>query len=746
MHLRPLSIRALLLTMAFSALHLHCARARATEAEDGPVLNEIVVTATRREQMLNDVPIAVTAISGSQVTSEHIVNFDDLPKHVPGINFISVKGNSTADLAIRGQFTLNDAPALEVPVGIFIDDIYYGTLASFDASFFDVQQIAVLKGPQGTTFGRNVVGGALQITSNRPKLGVTSGEINATIQSYDISDSLGGDVNGYFNLPVGDRGAVRLAYSVRDDAGYMHNETTGNNLNNQNNFALRPSFRYDFSSDLSVTGFVNYYHEHQYADGYHDFGQGARVASYNAISSGPWDVFQDIDGESRRDIDAAQVRVDWTQSYGTLTSITSYRSLHASEMDDGDATPEVLNYPSVNSNKEHAFTQEFRIVSPSGQKFEYVAGLYYTYEDLEKSISYGFNGTIFASFISVLTKGVLQHQTVSQDDHTSSPAAYAEGTYHFTDKLSLIVGGRYTDEIKDGYTNHIGTSAFYGPTFYANWDHSWSAFTPRGILEYKPMQDVMFYGSISTGFKGGGFSIVSTSVAAAQTPLKPEHSISYEVGTKGEYWQRRLTFNLDVYQAVTKDVQVRSLIGPTITDTNAGEQRVRGVELDSLLIPFSHAQIGLSYAYTDAIYTSFPGCAAGLSCTGHEVPYVPKNSVQAFAQYSFETGTRGTLDARVSDRWASSTQLSALANTPLAIANTEVRGVLDASLTYRPTGASWKTQLWAKNLTNTWYESTPTNYYFYFLTPQEYAAGLRQTYRGIVNPPRQFGLTFSYNF
>src|SRR5260370_32127645 len=197
MHLRPSSIRALLLTTALSALYLHCARARAPEAEDAPVLNEIVVTATRREETLNDVPIAVTAISGSQVTSEHIVNFDDLPKHVPGINFISVKGNSTADLAIRGQFTLNDAPALEVPVGIFIDDIYYGTLASFDASFFDVQQIAVLKGPQGTTFGRNVVGGALQITSNRPQIGVTSGEINATIQSYDISDSLGGDVNGF---------------------------------------------------------------------------------------------------------------------------------------------------------------------------------------------------------------------------------------------------------------------------------------------------------------------------------------------------------------------------------------------------------------------------------------------------------------------------------------------------------------------------------------------------------------------
>ena len=207
----------------------------------------------------------------------HIGNFADLPASVPGATFVSTKGQSTADIEIRGQATTNDAPALELPVAIFMDDIYYGTLADFDGDFYDIQQIAVLKGPQGTTFGRNVVGGALQITSNKPQLGVTDGETSITAETYTgdgVPGSPGFESQGYFNAALGHDMAGRLAYSVKDVGGYMHNYVTGHNLSDQRSYSFRPSLLWQPRDDLKITSFVQFNHEDEYSSGYKAFGQG----------------------------------------------------------------------------------------------------------------------------------------------------------------------------------------------------------------------------------------------------------------------------------------------------------------------------------------------------------------------------------------------------------------------------------------------------------------------------------------
>ena len=223
-------------------------------------VSEVIVTATRREEALRDVPVAVTAVSGQQVREAHIGNFADLPALTPGANFISTKGQSTADIEIRGQSTTNDAPALELPVAVFVDDIYYGSLASFDADFYDVSQIAILRGPQGTTFGRNVVGGALQITSNKPQLGFTGGADTLTVESYAGSGaphSTGFEGQGFINAPMGEDAAFRFAYSLKDVGGYMHNFVTGTNLSNQKSFSVRPSILWEPNDSLKISAFVS---------------------------------------------------------------------------------------------------------------------------------------------------------------------------------------------------------------------------------------------------------------------------------------------------------------------------------------------------------------------------------------------------------------------------------------------------------------------------------------------------------
>ena len=726
------------------------AAAKPTATPEANTLGEVIVTATRREEALSKVPVAVTAISGEQVKAAHIGNFGDLPSMVPGATFVSTKGQSTANVQIRGQSTTNDAPALELPVAVFMDDIYYGTLASFDADFFDVSQIAVLRGPQGTTFGRNVVGGALQITNNKPKLNDAYGEINTTLETYARHGSSGFESQGFFNLPVNDKMAARFAYSVKDVDGYMHNVVTGNNLSDQKSYAIRPSFLWQPTEDLKITAFLQYNHENMFASGYQFFGQGAVVANAKAISNDPWDSHQDIDGVNRRNIVAGQVRADWDRSFGTLTAITSYRTLDSHYVDDGDSGPLPTNSNSINDSKEFQFSEEFRLSSPSGRRLEYISGLYYSFENLKKAITFGFNGTIPGQYLDILTKNKLQNETVTGDAHVMTIAPFTEGKFHITDKWALTLGARYTVENKNGYTQHANGSVFYGAPFDVDFAHTWYSFTPRAILEFKPTADSLLYVSYSTGFKGGGWSLTSTTPLAAVTPLAPEKSKSYEAGAKVKLFANRLSINLAAYQADTRNLQVRSLVGPVLTDTNAGSERVKGIELETVAHPLEGLNIGFNYAYTDAEYRSFPGCAAGgVDCSGNKVPFVPPNDLKVFVDYTWNLAS-GALLAHVDDQWASTTEVVPtnyrLGGQPLARDHTKKAGILNASLAYEPTGANWRLQLWAKNLTNRWYMSAPSNYYFYYLTAAEFAAGDREVDRGVINPPRQVGATFTYKF
>lgn len=718
--------------------------AKPAAANEAAQVTEVIVTATRREEALSKVPVAVTALSGEQVKSQHVNNFADVPALVPGATFVSTKGQSTANVQLRGQATGNDAPALELPVAIFMDDIYYGTLASFDADFFDIQQLAILRGPQGTTFGRNVVGGALQITSNKPKLGDQFGEVNVTVDTYGRHDSSGFESQGFVNLPINDQAAARIAYSVKNVDGYMYNVVTGHNLSDQQSYAIRPSVLWQVNEDLRLTALLQYNHENMYASGYRFFGAGSLVANQHAISNNPWDTFHDEDGQTRRDIVATQLRADWDQSFGTVTSLTSYRTLDSFYKDDGDNSPLALNKPSINRSKEFQFSQELRLTSPAGKRLEYIAGLYYSFENLKKAITFGFNGTIPQSRLSILTGGARQDAVVTGDAHVLSFAPYAEAKFHVTDQLALTLGGRYTIEKKNGYTNHNARTVFYGAPFDVEFDHKWTKFTPRAILEFTPHDGMMFYASASTGFKGGGWSLTSTNPAAAVIPLAPEESTSYEVGSKLKLFDSRLTFNAAAYRAKTKNVQVRTLVNGVLNDTNAGGILVKGIEVETVAAPIDGLTVGINYAYTDAVYSSFTGCTAtGVDCSGNPVPFVPKNDLKVFANYTFDIGA-GSLTLHADDQWASSFQVSPTRAQPIGVAHTARKDFLNLSATYEPEKGSWRLQLWAKNVLDRWSMPAPANYNFYFLTPTESAA--LEVDRGIINPPRQVGLTFSYRF
>ena len=734
--------------------------AQTAPASGAPVSNaaqasiaDIVVTATRRAERLQDVPIAISALDGAQVQAQRIDNFASITKIAPGPTFVPVKGTSTIAVQIRGKYSNNDAPGLENPVGVYIDDIYYGSLASFDANLFDVSQIAILRGPQGTTFGRNAVGGALQITNNVAELGKTDARITLTGLGNAMGQ-LGIESDGYVNYAIGSSLAARFAYSVKNDGGYQKNLLSGNYLDDNRVQSVRGSVTWQASERLKMTASASYTHRGGYGDGAVIVGQGALVKQVRAANGGDLHkTLLDDDGETRRHLFAGILKLEYDTDVGTIASITGYRSLNAFYQEDSDGGPLPANYPSININKEKQVSEELRFTSKFGGPFDFVSGVYFGYEDLYKGIQFNFNGTLPQSYLSVLSPGRVASQFVAGRIYNYSVGPFIEGKYKITPQLSLTAGLRYSYERKNGYTSHEGSSPFYGAPYFVELGknggtNSWQSFTPRFIVDYKPTRDISFYASVSKGFQGGGWVLTATSAAKALVPLAAETTWSYEIGTKSNFFNHFLTTNVAAYLSDTSNLQVRSLINGVLTDSNAGKERVKGVEVEAAIHPVAGLSIGANYAYTDAVYRSFPGCAAGgLDCTGNRVPFVSKNDFTALLDYKMDLKSGARLGFHFDDKFASPYQLIATNLQQIGVPYTRRRNVANASVSYTPPSGAWDLRLWSTNLFDKTYASNGLNYYFYHMSPAEVSAGggaaNADVERLTIAPPRVIGITFT---
>lgn len=730
---------------ASTAALLCLGSAGVVQAQDAPdaVLDELVITANKRFSTVQETPVAVTAIDGEQLERQRIQTFQDLAPLVPGARFNATKG-STAQIVLRGQFQVNDSPALEVPVGTFIDELYYGTLGSFDADFFDLEQIAVLRGPQGTTFGRNTVGGAIQVTSRRPSFDGFDAYISGT-----VSDVPGFETKGAVNIPLGEQLAARVAFSTHNVDGWKKNYD-GAKLQDDQSFSVRASLRAQPVEDLDANLSLSWFHRDSLGPAARLFGQGSLVQTLNAQYPKRTDVYSDNHGYDRRDSGAAVLSINYASPIGSITSVTGYRALEAEFSEDIDATPIRILDPIRNRMQEWAFSQELRLASPAEQRLEYVVGVYYSFESLFKAVTQGNRGGSNPDrFLSVLTRGQDQYQIPEQRARVMTLAPFGEAEFHFTDQFSLTAGIRYTYEDKNGFTNHLGFSAFYGPPFEVDWGHSWDAWTPRLIAKYEPTDDLHFYASVAKGFKGGGWSLTSTSAAAAVIPLEPETSWSYEVGAKTRWLDDRLTANLALYQANTKNLQVRSLSNGVFTDINAGEAEVQGLEFEGRFYFTPQANIGLNYAYTDATYKEFRNCTATLlDCTGNRIPYTPKNDLTISGAWTVDAPGGGALTFSGDVQWQSKVFFTSQNLLPggdfaEAVRRSNVKGLTNLALLYEPPSGNWDVRLWVRNLTNTSHMRNYANFFFYLLTPQEAASGLTQAGRVYYEQPRRFGVTLT---
>lgn len=574
--------------------------------------DEILVTAQRRAERVQDIPLAVSAFSAAAIQEQGIVTLEQVAPRVPNFYFGSF-GALRPQLYIRGIGSHQFDPGSEASVGVFADDAYLGRSSGVFGSMKDIERIEVLRGPQGTLYGRNTIGGAINVITRAPtETFEAQAEIGAS--NYD-----GYDLFGVVSGPLAESGAVRgrvAAWRTYRD-GYMTNLTTGNRFQGTDNWGGRA--RLDFVPNdrltIGLTAEISRDDGQGFAgesEGAGPWSAGPPPAAVNpanplfvffAAGGGPepqptpdrFEAYLSFDPRLQRDIDAYAARVDYDAASATLTSITSFRSLDASDSRDleGSSLSVIDQYSTETSDQ---WTQEFRITSnPGGAlsfggRLDWILGVFYYHDESSRRDRFelGVN--------SVIGGGGAQTDTTSTAYETESSAIFGQATYHFTDAFEVTLGARYTHDSKEATS--IGTTTDAAPLvpapFATTNEDSWSSFDPRIVATYHFSPDLTIYASWSTGFKSGGFQYVPFSAAQADIIFNPEEIEAFEVGLKSEWFDRRLRVNLAAFHYDYQDLQITRIINtpaPVNLITNAAASTIQGVDVEFNWLPTENLEL-----------------------------------------------------------------------------------------------------------------------------------------------------------
>lgn len=737
------ALRALLLSSAMA-----CATPAAAQTADG-LIEEVVVTATKRPTELQETPVAVTAITGAQIEQSRLQTLDDALLLVPNANFLNATGASGSYAILRGSATIDDAPGVDLPVTFFIDDVFYGSASVAYPDFYDVEQIEVLRGPQGTTFGRNVTGGAIVIRSREPD-GTFGASLSATIGDNDRFEA-----RGHVTGPITDRINGRFAFSARDYGGHQKNIFNGADEAGQEFYSARAMLDVELGPRTDALLNVAYTVDKSPGVGYSFliFGNGPSRPGFAgvALPTDPDETAGNVTPKSDGDNFSSALRIGHDLGFATLTSITAYRRTTTDYLNDADGTS--LNIQTARDRQREAqWSQEFRLASAGEGRLEWIAGLYLLRQVATRTERYN-HDAVPGTTLAFLVPGHLEAR-LYQNIETSSVAPFIEGVYRFTDQLALRAGVRYTWEEKSGRTQHEGVNRIttFPVDYNVAYSKDWSATTPRVVLEYKPNEDLFFYAGASRGFKSGGFTLNPLTAAAAATPYDPEYVWNYEAGMRSDWLDRRLRLNVTLFQQKTTDLQVRSWNGTTFAFTNAGKTRARGVEVELLARPTSQIDLGASYGYIDAEYLDY-ACTATINCRGRKFASVPEQSLSAFAAARFDLGANGEIFTRLEAQFRSAVWSNATNDHPDRIRDlTRIDGLYNAQIGWESEDGAWRVTAWGRNLTDERFVNIAVDLSIFYLDQIVLVPAVTGTeageaaWRAIYNPGRTVGLTVTRNF
>ena len=623
--------------------------------------NDIIVTAQKRAQNLQDVPVAISVVSGEMLERSNVNSAEQLFQRVPTLTFRKGNTNKDSALSIRGVGTISFSSGVEPSVSTVIDGVVYARTGQQTSDFLDVERIEVLRGPQGSLFGKNASAGVINIVTREPD-DALGGYLDAAWyegNEYRIRGSVGGAIGD------GVKASLTGFWSQYDGNG--RNVFNNHKINGYEHWGVRGKLIAEPTDALKITLIADYSKnsDNGYAD---SIGTVFPSAFNNAVfipSLAPLVldgknkyIDNDLDPYSKYMNSGVSGQIDYDLGGVKLTSITAYRHWYNFQQRDGDFRSDAPSYVNTGTAsgdvrshdrgdlKFDQFTQEIRIASANPQFFEYVAGLYY-YRTKEVDF---FNRTVTACTASTLpTVGGLTPCAAGSSTYSTnegnadfttkltSYSAFGQGTLNFTDAFRGILGLRYTEDkvSYDFARTSTQATAFSGvnPAFTANGsikDHGWSG---NAGLQYDVSDDIMAYGMYTRGYKGPALNVFFNMQARDTGRIDPERSNAYEAGLKMRLFDRKLTLNLAAFYAKYNNYQANFLdivAGQVVTRlTNAGSVSTRGIEMDFNAAVTDNFQLSGGFNYTDAHINKFI-CPTGAAVTcadainGKPLPFAPK--------------------------------------------------------------------------------------------------------------------------
>lgn len=716
-----------LATSLFLGLSLAAASAAHAQESTPPYeleLEEVVVSAQRRAENLQLVPVAVTALDQSMLDARRVIGPEKLQYVAPSFIY-SEFAPGQAMMAIRGISSNDDGPAMDSSVGVFVDDVYSGRQTSVNFEIFEVEQLEVLRGPQGTLFGRNTIGGAINIRSRQPNLEEAEGRVLLTYGSYDTVE-----LGGYGSAPFSDRVAGNLAFKYRNSGGWQRNLINGDRGGEGEMATIRGHLLIEPNDGFNLTLTGHYLSDDLDAVGRMPYRNNAGnfvVEEFLALG-GRWGdrALNVTPSHTERDIYGVSARANFELGSGTLTSITAYQKTDLNFVMDAIGVP---SWPvgDIIDDQSDFTSQEFRFASNYDGPFNFVAGLFGYWESVSRHEIYDF-------FF-----GASRPATIA-DAETTSYALFGQGTYDISDRMTLTVGARWTRDEKDYRAAGIPGFIIIAEEFDVSTSESWNNFSPKVALSYRFTPEVFGYVSISEGYKSGGFGGSPGFAAEAVVPVEQEEAIAYEVGVRTDLLDKRLRLNATGFYTDYTDLQIVRF-GPPLdgsspfgvfTTINAESARIIGLELEATALITENLQINGNYTHTDAEYTDFifPG-PPPVDLSGRRMLRTPDNKLNIAAQYSMPApGGMLLFDLSYSYLSDQDDELQPDPNAERLIIPSY--SLVDAFVTYEHSASGLSVKLWGDNLTDEVYPKS-----LYNIGPAQIAA---------FGNPRTYGVTLEKRF
>ncbi|BEV01040.1 TonB-dependent receptor [Novosphingobium olei] len=751
----------------------------------------IVVTGSRRrEENVQDIPLAVSVVSAAALEKRGDYTLGQIQQQVPSLQVFSFNPRNT-NINIRGLGSnvslTNDG--LENGVGFYIDNVYYGRVGLTQFDLVDLESIEVLRGPQGTLFGKNTTSGVINITSRKPSFDPEA-SFEASVGNYGYHQ-IRGSVS---SAVIKDLLAVRVSGAISQNDGFVYNKTTASRAQDYRNESIRAQALFTPSSNLEVRVIGDYSRQRQhnvlnlfvanhttYADGTkiaNNFtDRTSRFAGYTLPSFNAFDRVGEADSHYQANMAGYGVsgQVDWDLGGAALTSITAYRWWDWDPANDADNTSLPVIVKAQQANRQRQFSQEIRLASKGTNTFDYVVGAYYFWQTVRGYGATGYGSAAPTWFIPTVAKAVanaaLNGYEVNSysEPQTRTIAAFGQTDWHVTPSLTLTTGLRFTHEEKKGKFQQWVASAANISAFpaavqaailgiRANFNKVVPLYKTRfnddslsglASLSWKVAPDVLLYGTYARGNKSGGLNLTQLPASITDPTVRPEKVNSFEAGFKSQFWDRRATFNaaaflteISDYQTAITDVDPANPLVTRQYIANIPKVRSKGVEGDFNLALSQHFQVNASASYTEATYVRYTNAPVApeqhgivnQDLSGEQLPGVPKFAYTLGADANAPLGELGGRELSIYAHadWSYRTHFNTSSSNS-AWADVAGYGLLNGRIGFKTADGLWDASIWARNLLD-------KNYYL------SLSAATTGVVTGQVGEPRTIGATLRTKF